>query len=145
MLFLELSARGWRLGAAIVSGPGEFDLGAAWLRRANGDMQAFMEGLAVRLMGALPGRVEVDRKRDGLFSRDSHVVRIAVTADSGLYALSIDHGRLTARRSKIVRGVSIGSETLAVSDWLQRLNQDIRSLGEQAGAAHAVLHDFLMS
>ena len=129
----------------MTSGPTEFDLGAAWLRRANGDMKAFMEGLAARLEGALPGRVEVERKRDGFFSRESHAVRIAVAMDRSLYTLTVDRGNLTARRAKIVHGISIGSDTLPVPEWIVALNRDMLAIGEQAGAATTVLHDFLMS
>jgi|SRR5579859_550640 len=125
--------------------PGEFDLGAAWLRRANGDIKAFFEGLAVRLESALPGQVEVERKKDGLFSRDSHAVRITVSLENYTYSLAIDHNRLTAARAKAVRGIVIKSESIAVPDWLAALSREIHALGEQAGAAHTVLHDFLMS
>jgi hypothetical protein len=129
----------------VVTAPTEFDLSAAWLRRANGDMKAFLEALAVRLNDALPSRVEVERKRDGLFSRESHAVRIAVSSDRYLHALSVDRGRLIARRSKIVRGITISSEDMAVPDWLESLNEEIRSMGDEAGTAHTILHDFLMS
>jgi hypothetical protein len=129
----------------MASGPTDFDLGAAWLRRANGDMKAFTEGLAARLEGALPGQVAVERKKDGLFSRESHTVRISVTLENSIYTLAVERGRLATSRSRSVRGIVIKSENLPVPDWLVALNQDIRSLGEQAGAAHSVLHDFLMS
>jgi hypothetical protein len=128
-----------------MSGPTEFDLSAAWLRRANGDMKAFVEGLAVRLEGALPGHVEVERKRDGLFSRESHVSAIVVTVEGKQYSLTFDHGRLKARRSKFVRGITIGSAELPIPEWLSTLSADIALIGRQAGDAHAVLHDFLMS
>jgi hypothetical protein len=62
-----------------VSGePGDFDMSAAWIRRSQGDLKAFMEGLAARLDGAVPGRVSVERKRDGLFAKTSHIVRVAI-------------------------------------------------------------------
>jgi hypothetical protein len=123
----------------------EFDMGAAWFRRANSDMKAFLEGLAVRLEGALPGRVTVDRKRDGLFSRESHVARIDITLDNSLYSIEANRGHATARRSKIVRGITIKSEQVPIPEWLNGLIAEIRALGELAGGAHAALHDFLMS
>lgn len=129
----------------MTSEPTDFDLGAAWLRQASGDMRAFLAGLAVRLEGALPGRVDVERKRDGLFSRDSHVEKITVTLDNNLYSLQASHGHPTAHRSKLVRGIAIKSEQLPVPDWLAALTGDIRLLGEHAGDAQTVLHDFLMS
>ena len=128
-----------------MTGPGEFDLNAAWLRRANGDMKAFMQALAVRLEDALPGRVEVERKRDGFFSRESHAVRIAVAFDSSLYTLVLEHGRLCARRAKIIHGVSLSSDEIAVPDWFAALNREVGIIGQEAGDAHTVIHDFLMS
>jgi hypothetical protein len=108
-------------------------------------MKAFIEGLAVRLEGALPGHVEVERKRDGLFSRESHVLRISVTFETTQYILSFNGGRLVARRSKFVRGISIGSTDMRMPEWLAALSADMTAVGQQAGAAHAVLHEFLMS
>ncbi len=125
--------------------PGDFDMGAAWLRRAQGDMKAFMSGLAARLDGALPGRVTVDHQRNGWLSAEKHVARISVALERGLYTLAEERGHLVAKRAKIVHGVTIGTEAMPVPAWLTRLNEDIQALGEEAGAAHAVLHDFLMS
>jgi len=129
----------------MMAGPAEFDMNAAWLRRANGDMKAFMQALAVRLEDALPDRVEVERKRDGFFSRESHAVRIAVAFDSCLYTLLLEHGRLHARRAKIVHGVSLSSDDITVPDWFAALNREVGVVGQEAGDAHSVIHDFLMS
>lgn len=129
----------------MTAGPEDFDMSAAWLRRAQGDLKAFMSGLAARLDGALPGRVTVDRQRNGWFSSESHVTRITISLDRGLFTLADDRGHLVAKRAKIVRGVTINTETMPVPAWLTVLNEDIHALGEEAGTAHAVLHDFLMS
>jgi hypothetical protein len=129
----------------MMTGPAEFDLNAAWLRRANGDMKAFMQALAVRLEDALPGRVEVERKRDGFFSRESHAVRIAVAFDSCLYTLLLEHGQLHGRRAKIVHGVTLSSDDITVPDWFAALNREVGIIGQEAGDAHSVIHDFLMS
>jgi hypothetical protein len=59
--------------------------------------------------------------------------------------VALENKRLTARRSKAVRGVTLKSEPLDFPDWLAALNADIQSLAERDGAAHDVLHDFLMS
>ena len=49
--------------------PAGFDLHAAWLRRAEKDNKSFIEALAVRLEQSLPDHVQVERKRESLFSR----------------------------------------------------------------------------
>jgi hypothetical protein len=129
-----------------VSGePSEFDLSAAWIRRAQGDLKAFMEGFAVRLEGAVPGNVTVERKRDGLFSKTSHVVKVSIDIEPNVYSLAIDGSRLSALRAKVVRGVALKSEQMAVPEWLDAVHRDMQALAEHAGAARNVIHDFLMS
>jgi hypothetical protein len=125
--------------------PDSFDLAAAWLRKASGDMRAFTEALATRLSSALPDSVDVERRRDGLFSSTSHVTRIVVRLEGSALTLDVEHGHLRARRAKVVRGVTISSEEIAVPVWLDEVVRGTRAHGEAAGAAHGVLHEFLMS
>ena len=122
-----------------------FDLSAAYLRKAQGDAHAFMEGLAARLEGALPGRVEVERKRDGFFSRTAHVTALRVTADDAVLTLRLDHGRFAARRAKVVHGVTLSSQDMSVPAWLEALGGEVGRSGADAEATRTVLHDFLMS
>ena len=129
----------------MTSEPGDFDLSAAWYRKAQGDLRAFLEGFATRMMGAFPGHVTVERRRDGLFSTTSHVVKVAIDAGPSVYVLFLEHNRLSALRAKSVRGVTLKSEPMTVPEWLAALNADVQLLAERAGAAHGVLHDFLMS
>lgn len=126
-------------------GPGEFDLSAAWYRKAQGDLRAFLEGFAARMEGAIPGHVAVERRRDGLFSKTSHVVKVAIDAGASVYSLCLDGSRLSALRAKSVRGVTLKSEAMDLPEWLNALNADVQRLADQTGAAHGVLHDFLMS
>jgi hypothetical protein len=129
-----------------VSGePGDFDMSAAWIRRSQGDLKAFMEGFAARLEGAVPGRVSVERKRDGLFAKTSHVVKVAVQMESMLYNLALAGSEVSASRTKVVRGVALKSEHMAVPEWLKALHRDIQALAEHAGAARNVIYDFLLS
>ena len=121
-----------------------FDLSAAYLRNAQGDLQAFMEGLAARLEPALPNAVVVTRRRKGLFSSEARTTAIAVTTETGLLTLSIDQGRLEARRTSVVRGVSIGSKEMTVPAWLEELSRRIGATGTATEAARASLHAFLV-
>jgi hypothetical protein len=125
--------------------PGELDIATAWMRRAQGDLKAFIGAFAARMEGALPGRVTVDRKRDGLFSTKSHVAKVTLDTGSHLYILELANNRLAATRSQTIRGVRLKSEEMGVPEWLEALNADIRSLADHAGSAHDVLHDFLTS
>ena len=73
-----------------------------------------MERLAARLAPALPEAVTVTRKRRSRPSNGMRTTTIVVTTDTGLQALSPDQGRLEAHRTKVVRGISIGSQAIPV-------------------------------
>lgn len=120
-----------------------FDLDAAGVRRALTDLRAFMEALAVRLQGALPDRVTVERRRDGLLSRTSHVHQIALKGDGAEYRLLFDKGTLTATRAKAVRGVVISTSEEPVPQWLGEVRAEVATLAGAMGSASDVLHDFL--
>ena len=81
-----------------------FDLDAAILRKNEGDMRSFLTALAARLEQALPGRITIERKRDGLFSSSTHVVRIELAMDNAAYAISLDRAGVKTTRAKVVRG-----------------------------------------
>ena len=123
--------------------PDPFDLDAAGIRRAQTDLRAFMEALAVRLQGALPERATVERRRDGLLARSSHVHEIVVRGDGGEYRLRFDKGQLTASRAKTVRGVVISTSELTVPEWMADVRAEVAALAGAMGSASDVLHDFL--
>lgn len=126
-----------------MTGPDQFDLNGALLRRSESELRAFMEALAVRLEGALPGRVRVKRRRDGLLSGARHVFEIVVEGERATYALSVAKSGLTATRAKLVRGVNISSASVPVPEWLADLNAELSALADQAGASTDALHGFL--
>ena len=121
-----------------------FDLAAAWSRRAGVDAKTFAEALAARLEPSLPGRVAVERRRDGLFSSTTHVASITVRFDDALLVLKAERGTLAGHSAKVVRGVTIGTRDMPVADWLAEVVRRTRVLGEGAASAQAALHDFLM-
>lgn len=130
----------------VLSGlPSDFDLNAAWLRKAQGDLKAFMEAFAVRLEGAIPGRVAVERAKDGFFSKSSHATKITVDGHEHVYVIDLQKSGLKSHRSKVVHGVALSTEHMDVPAWLAALHNDIQALAEHAGNAQSVLHDFLMS
>jgi len=120
-----------------------FDLNAALLRRSERDMRAFLSALSARLEGALPGRVETERRRDGLFSRSSHVAKITVRFEGAIFTITFDKNGLSAARAKRVREVVISTTPLQVPQWLEELQADVAQLAEHAGSAGDVLHGFL--
>ncbi len=122
-----------------------FDLHAAWIRRAQTDLRAFLEALATRLEGALPGHVEVERKRDGLFTASRHVTAITVRTDGGRYILEAQGPDIHTARQHEVRGVVLKSETLPLDQWLTALEEELTRLAGTLQGARGVLQDFLTS
>ncbi len=120
-----------------------FDLDAAILRKSEGDLRAFMSALATRLDTALPNRVKIDKKRDGLFSSSSHVVRIGITTDTAAYSISLDSAGIRTSRAKIVRGVSISSSDIPVTEWMSDVRAAVTKLSGAAGDASDVIGNFL--
>jgi hypothetical protein len=125
------------------AGPDQFDLDAALLRRSETELRAFIEALAVRLEGALPGRIAIERRKDGVFSKTSHVAKLVLHGDRATYELACERGRLDASKAKLVRGVVISSSPISPQDWLAEVRTEVQALAEKAGAASDLLHDFL--
>ncbi|MGC9127313.1 MAG: hypothetical protein ACP5GA_01110 [Acidithiobacillus sp.] len=121
-----------------------YEESAAWLRRAQTDLQAFVEALAERLEGDMPGLVEVERKREGLFSGKRQVVEMRIHVDGYDYILSREGARVLTRRSQVVRGVVLRHEDLPLQDWLQGLIEDVGKLSGQMQSVSQALHDFLL-
>lgn len=122
-----------------------FDLHAAWVRRAQTDLKAFLEALAARLEGALPGRVEIERKRDSLLSSHHHVVGLVIKTDNGRYLLDAKTPDIRTSRQHEVRGVVVRTDTLPLAEWISTLESDLKRMSGNLAGASGVLHDFLAS
>lgn len=105
----------------------DFDLSAASLRAAAGDLKAFVPVLAEKLEAALPGRVRIQRKRAGLLSGAKLVSRVDCALGDRQYALAQSGGSWQASKSTVVRGIALKSETLPVEQWLDALLADLRA------------------
>ncbi|MHB8255422.1 MAG: hypothetical protein ACYDEV_17475 [Acidiferrobacter sp.] len=122
-----------------------FDLHAAWIRRAETDLHAFLEALATRLEQALPGRVQIERKRDGLFKANKHIAGVVVQTDNGRYLLDAHTADIHTSRQHEVRGVVVKNESLPLDLWLKALENDLQTLSGAMENARGILHDFLTS
>lgn len=106
----------------------EFELVAASLRADARDMHTFVQELAAKLEGALPGHVMVER-RGGLFGREKEIRRITVALGDTRYDLSVARGGLDTTRARAVRGIVLKTEPLPLDAWIDDLS---RSLAEEA-------------
>jgi hypothetical protein len=123
----------------------DIDLVAAALRADLQDNRSFLQALAVRLEGALPGIAQVQRKRAGLLSRDKLVTRIEVTlGDERFVCSQAPHG-VTAERVHVVRGIALKRETVPVERWIEELAAALSNHAGALAADHAALQRLLES
>jgi hypothetical protein len=123
-----------------------FDLVAASLRADTTDVVAFVEALAVKLEGALPGDVTVERAGGGLLGRGQrHVRRIAVTMEDGRYDLERDGSQIQTSRCSEVRGIVIKSERLGLDEWIDALSRELSQRARQSEQSRAALQRLLES
>ena len=101
----------------------DFDLVAAELRADATDLAAYVEALAEKLQGALPGRTEVERERK--LRGPKRVRRIEVSLDDRRFSLERDGDRIDTRCAHVVRDVALKNEELELEEWLDRLAQDL--------------------
>jgi hypothetical protein len=117
---------------------GSFDMVAAGLRADATDLNAFVEALAVKLEGALPGRVTIARQ-GGLFSRSKGVREISVDMGDSRYSLVSNGGRIETTRRNEVRGIAIKSEPLELDEWIAALSRELETAArESADGRHAL-------
>ncbi|HWF55755.1 MAG TPA: hypothetical protein VG223_14050 [Solirubrobacteraceae bacterium] len=108
----------------------DLELLTASLRADSSDIRAFVEGLAVKLEEALPGRARVDRAKQGF--RGPKVVR-AISVDAGSQRLELrvsDRGGLETRNSRVSGGIVLKTEPVEIDAWLAALGQ---ALAVEAG------------
>ena len=120
-----------------------FDLVAASLRADTTDLNAFVEALAVKLEGALPDSVSVDRKGAGLLSREKRVRRISIGMDEARYDLERVGGSIETSRCNEVRGIVIKSERLGLDEWIDALSRELTQRARQSERSMLALQRLL--
>ncbi|HEY2667647.1 MAG TPA: hypothetical protein VGK51_12490 [Actinomycetota bacterium] len=124
--------------------PEDFEMVAASLRADSADLPTFVEALAAKLEGALPGRCEVDRRAKKLFSHDKVVRNLVVSVGDWRYRLQSDgSGDVEASRAKAVRGIVLKTEPLPLAEWLASLARDLSSEAATSEQARIALERLL--
>jgi hypothetical protein len=123
----------------------QVDLLAASLRADSSDLKAFLEVLAVKLEGALPEQTEVIRQNK-LFSREHPVREILVTLGDYQYRIVREQqgARLTTSRAKVVRGIVLKTDQLAMEQWIGELAASLAHQANQSDQARQALERFLL-
>jgi hypothetical protein len=130
--------------AAAEGAPEAFELLAASLRADSDDLSTFVEVLAGKLEGALPGRAQVERHARKLLSHDMVVRRIAVDLGDVRYTLEMPApGQAETRRAKVVRGIVLSTEQLELPAWTESLARDLARQAASSEQARLALERLL--
>ncbi len=121
----------------------DLDLLAASLRADGSDLEAFVEGLAVKLEEALPGRVRVQRRRSGLRGRKL-VQRIALDAGGLRLELLAGDGTIETRCARLSGGIVLKTETLDTDAWLAALGEALADESRRSEITRQALERLLI-
>jgi hypothetical protein len=114
----------------------DIDLLAASLRIDTSDLGAFVEALAVKLENVLPGRVRVERRREGLFG-PKLVHRIALDAGDRRLELLTAGGSIDTRCSRLSGGIDTDA-------WLAALVQALAVQARRSDSTRRALERLLI-
>jgi hypothetical protein len=121
----------------------DFELVASSLRADTRDLSTFVEALAVKLEGALPGRASVERRGGGLFSREKKVHRIRVELGDQRFDLTAEGNRVETTCAKAVRGIVLKTESMPLDEWIDRLSQALAEHARSSEQARLALERLL--
>jgi hypothetical protein len=119
---------------------GDFDLLAASLRADARDLDAFVEALAVKLEGAFPERVHVER---GSRLNGRRVKQVAVELGGDHYELERDGAHIACRRRNVVRGIALKNEELELDGWIAELSRALVDEAQRSERARVALERLL--
>jgi hypothetical protein len=111
----------------------DLDLLAASLRADSTDLGTFVESLATKLEEAVPGRVRVERRRNGMFGPKT-VRSVSVDLGDRRLELRADGGAVQTRCARLSGGIVLKNEALETDAWLATLSD---ALAAEAGRSEA--------
>jgi hypothetical protein len=120
----------------------DLDLLAASFRADAADVDAFVEGLAVKLEQAMPGRVRVYRWRRGI--RGPKRVR-KIVLDSGDWRLELrlSKGVIEAFASRLSGGIVLKTEPVSVDEWIAALSEAVAAEAQRSAVTRQALERLL--
>jgi hypothetical protein len=129
---------------ALDEGALDIDLLAASLRSDASDLNAFVESLATKLEEAVPDRVRVQRRRDGLFG-PKLVRRIALdTGSTRLELVRAERGGIETRCSRTSGGIVLKNEQVDTDAWLGALGEALAGEAQRSAQTRQALQRLLI-
>jgi hypothetical protein len=118
-----------------------FELVASSLRADAQDFATFLEALAAKLSGALPDATTVER---GGRLRGRRVERIQVELGESRYRLEVaKSGRPLCAHARVVGGIVLKNEALALDVWIDALSRDLTAAAESSERSRVALERLL--
>jgi len=105
----------------------------------------FLPSLAILLEQAVPDGTTVLRRPIRLFSSDKRVEDVTVVLGDNVYTLKDagDLKPLEAKRTKVVRGISLKTDFLSIHDWLNEVGAEVTRRATDSKEALAALRNFM--
>lgn len=115
---------------------------SAALRADSRDLSTFLEVMAVKFEGALPGRSRVEYQ-GGLLRRNKQVRRITVTLGDDRFEAARAQGTVRTQRTRVVRGIALKTDPLPVDSWLVELSRALVQESQARAADRIALERLL--
>ncbi len=124
------------------NGPLDIDLLAASLRADEAELGSFIEAVAAKLEAAMPGAVQVQRGRDGLFGA-KRVQRVSVDAGGRRLELRRKGTGVETTASRMSGGIVLKSEAVDTRTWLSALGEAVADEARRSETAREALERLL--
>jgi hypothetical protein len=124
------------------NGPLDIDLLAASLRADEAELGSFVEAVAAKLEAAMPGAVQVQRGRDGLFG-PKRVQRVAVDAGGRRLEMRRAGTGIETTSSRVSGGIVLKSEVVDTGTWLAALGEAVAAEARRSETAREALERLL--
>ena len=121
----------------------DLDLLAASLRADSTDVSTFVESLAAKLEEAVPGRVRVQRRREGMFG-PKKVRTVAVHLDDRRFELVSEGAGVQTRCAKLSGGIVLKNEELQTDAWLATLGEALAGEAQRTETTRRALERLLI-
>jgi len=121
----------------------DLDLLAASLRADSTDVSTFVESLAAKLEDAVPGRVRVQRRREGMFG-PKKVRTVAVDLDDRRFELVSEGPGVQTRCAKLSGGIVLKNEDFPTDAWLARLGEALATEAQRNETTRKALERLLI-
>ncbi|XGV97503.1 MAG: hypothetical protein ACAF41_32885 [Leptolyngbya sp. BL-A-14] len=122
----------------------QVDVLAAALRLDHQETKDLLEFLAQKLEQALPQATTIIRS-GGLFTKTRPVKEIVVRFQDYHYQITREqHGSLTAKVLKVVRGVVLKTTEISVDQWTADIAQHLAHLAQQNAQTRQALNKFVL-